>query len=116
MDKQQIKRLFEGAVVGGVVLSALMFGTGWAVLSSTASSEARDQAQMAVATELAAICVAQFEAAGDKAGKLQAMIAIDSWKRGGYVSKQGWATMPGSTAAIPVVAEECATRLAARKT
>lgn len=116
MEKIQIKRLFEGAVIGGVVLSALLFGTGWAVLSSTAEQESYDQSKAAVAAELATICVAQFDAATDKAGKLEAMIAAESWKRGEYVLKQGWATMPGSKSPTAVVADECATRLAARKT
>lgn len=115
MEKVQIKRLFEGAVIGGVVLSALLFGSGWAVRSSTAEDEAYNRSKTAVAEELAAICVAQFDAAADKDVKLEAMIAIDSWKRGAFVLKQGWATMPGSKSPTAVVADECATRLVARK-
>jgi hypothetical protein len=39
------------------------------------------------------------------------MKSEDSWKRGEFVQKQGWATMPGEKAPDSGVADECARRL-----
>lgn len=114
MDKQQIKRLVEGAIVGGIAVSAVMFGTGWAIKSSEADINAREQSRAAVIESLAPICVAQYDAAGNKAGKLATMAKIESWKRGEFVSKQGWATMPGEDSSNNLVADECATLLTKR--
>ncbi len=69
----------------------------------------------AAAQSLAAICVAQFEASENKAAKLGELIAIESWKRSKFVSKESWATMPGSDASESRVADECAVKLATRK-
>ncbi|NKB55522.1 MAG: hypothetical protein GKS00_04215 [Alphaproteobacteria bacterium] len=115
MNKQSIKRFLEGAVVGGIVLSVLMFATGWAVKSSTAEMTAREQTRDAVAESLASICVAQFDASTDKAAKLTEMTALQSWTRGEFVAKQGWATMPGSDSAESRVADACAVQLTNRK-
>ena len=64
------------------------------------------------AVSLAEICVAQFEQTDNKDEKLSKLIATNSWQRGAYVSKQGWATMPGSDSSTSQVAAECAARLA----
>lgn len=112
MDKQQIRPFAWGAVAGAIVLSIFMFSTGWAVTNSTAEMNAREFSQANVLEKLAAICVAQFKNTENKEEKLTKLTAIDLWKRGNYVSKQGWATMPGSDAPTTQVANECATRIA----
>lgn len=114
MDKQQIRRFVEGALVGGIALSAVMFGTGWAIKSSDAEINAREQSRAAVIESMAPICVAQYDAAGNTAGKLTTMATIESWKRGEFVAKQGWATMLGGDSADNLVADECATLLTKR--
>lgn len=112
MNKQQIKPFAIGAVAGAIALAIVMFSTGWAVTSNTAQTNARIMSQDAVVESLAAICVAQFEQADDKDQKLSKLVATDSWQRGGYVSDQGWATMPGSDTPASGVATACALRLA----
>ncbi len=112
MNKQQIKPFAIGAVAGAIALAIVMFSTGWAVTSNTAQTNARKMSQDAVVESLAAICVAQFEQADDKDQKLSKLVATDSWQRGGYVSDQGWATMPGSDTPASDVATACAQRLA----
>lgn len=116
MTKQQIKPFAWGAAIGAIALSIVMFQTGWAVTSHTAEANARTMAQAAVVENLAAICVAQFEAALNKEEKLNRLIATDSWQRGSYVSEQGWATMPGSDSPASQVASACAARLAKLQT
>jgi len=112
MNKQQIKPFVWGAVVGGIALAIVLFATGMAVTGGSAERSAKLMARSAVAASLAEICVAQFEAAPDKAVKLAAMKDLQSWRRGPYVSEQGWATMPGRERGASEVASECAVLLA----
>ena len=112
MNKQQITPFAWGVVLGGIVLSIVMFSTGWAVTGNAAETNARAMSHSAVVESLAAICVAQFEHADNKDEKLGKLVAIDSWQRGSYVSDQGWATMPGSDEPTGAVATECAQLLA----
>lgn len=115
MDKQNIKRWLEGAAIGCIALSVLLFGSGWAVRSDTAAINARQMSRAAVVDSLADICVAQYEHAANAQRKLREMKSMDSWKRGDYVGKQGWATMPGNDTPTGIVADECAVRLAKRE-
>jgi hypothetical protein len=39
--------------------------------------------------------------------KLKEVKATDTWQRGDYVKKQGWATMPGEAEPDGKVADEC---------
>ncbi len=112
MNKDQIKPFAWGAVAGATALSIIMFSTGWAVTSSTSSSNARKMTQDAVVDNLAGICVAQFEDTADRDKKLDTLVETDSWKRSTYVTDQGWATMPGSESPSRNVANICAQRLA----
>jgi len=112
VNKQQMKPFAWGAVVGAVGLSILMFSTGWAVTSGVAEADAREMSRAAVIENLAAICVAQFEATANKEENLNKLIATDTWQRGSYVQQQGWAIMPGSDSATSQVAAACAMRLA----
>ena len=113
MDKTQLKPFAWGAGAGAVVLAIVLFATGTVVTSSSAKTQARLMSQTAVVDSLAEICVAQFEHTSDKDEKLSKLVATDSWKRGSFVSEQGWATMPGSDAPETQVASACAVRLAA---
>jgi hypothetical protein len=116
MDKQKVTTFAWGLVAGGIALSAVLFGTGWAVRADTAERDARVMANTAVAERLAQICVAQFQAVPDKDQKLAALKEIDTWRRGNYVVEQGWATMPGSDSGTGQVASESATLLVNLKT
>ena len=111
MKRDQITPFAWGAVAGAVVLSIVMFSTGMAVTSSTSNTNAKKMSQDAVVENLAAICVAQFEGTANRDENLNKLVATDSWKRSGYVSDQGWATMPGSESPKRAVANECALRL-----
>jgi hypothetical protein len=108
MNKQNITPFAWGAVAGAIVLSIGMFASGWAVTSGAADRSAKTMTETAVVENLAKICIAQFEAAADKAEKLAALKRIDYWQRATYVNEQGWATMPGSESGTSQVASECA--------
>jgi hypothetical protein len=61
-----------------------------------------------VVNRLAPICVAQARRDPRQAQKLQEWKAVSTWERGDYVSKQGWATMPGEEKTDGRVADQCA--------
>jgi hypothetical protein len=96
-----------------VIVLTLIIGFNWGgwVTGGTAQTLATTAAKDAVNTRLAPICVAQFNQDPAKAKKLVALKALQSYERGDYASKQGWATMPGETAPDNNVADTCANLL-----
>jgi hypothetical protein len=111
MKKEYIKPFVWGMVVGAIVLLIVIFSTGWVVTSGSAKAKAEEMAKDAVVNRLAPICVEQYLLDPKKEERLKELKNIDSWKRGEYVQKQGWATMPGEKEPDSKVADECARRL-----
>jgi hypothetical protein len=87
-----------------VVTMIIGFTWGGWVRGSTARSMAEDT----IVSRLAPICVVQFNRDPRKEQKLQELTATSTWQAGDYVTKQGWATMPGENEAASRVADECA--------
>lgn len=112
MQRMSISTFAWGVVAGGIAVSLALFSTGWAVSGMWAKEHTKAMTEMAVAENLARICVAQFESVADKDAKLAAMMALDSWERESYVSEQGWATMPASGFRTDKIAKVCAKKLA----
>lgn len=98
-----------GALVWWIVLSAVF---GW-MPPRSAEKKAGEQAEAAVLDVLAPICVARFQQDGSKAQKLAALKKENSWQRDDFVTKQGWATMPGAEAPERGVAIACANQILA---
>jgi len=80
---------------------------GW-VRGATARSMAETEAEDAVVKHLAPICVVQFQQDPAKSQKLKELKGMNTYERGEYVKKQGWAKMPGEGEADSKVADECA--------
>jgi hypothetical protein len=80
---------------------------GWTT-EGTAQSMSRKNAEEAVIARLGPICVAQFLQDPAKAAKLEEIKAMNSYSRGDYIIKQGWATMSGEEKPDRKVASECA--------
>jgi hypothetical protein len=87
---------------------------GW-VTGGKAETEATQRANTAVVVALAPVCVEKFQRGGDATANLDALKKLDSWSRGDFVEKGGWATVPGSNSPAQVtdVAKACASLLAA---
>lgn len=98
-----------GALVWWIVLGAVF---GW-MPAGSAERQAAEQANAAVLDVLAPICVARFQQDGDREQKLVALQQEQSWQRDAFVSKQGWATMPGAEKPARGVAIECANQILA---
>ena len=107
--KQNASPGIWGAIAGAFILLIVGFNWGGWVTAGTAN----EMTNTAIVDRLVPICVGQFNMDSDKVAKLAEMKKGDSWKRGDFVAKQGWATMPGSKEADDDVAENCAEKLAA---
>ncbi len=105
---QKIQPALWGAVGGGIGLAIIGFAWGGWVTGSTAQSMAGELAQRAVVDRLAPICVEQFNQDSEKDQKLKELKETFAYGREDYVTKQGWATMPGEKEADRTVAEKCA--------
>ncbi len=111
MDWEKIMLVLGGAVGGAIVLAIIGFAWGGWVTGGTALKTAEEKAEDAVVARLAPICVEQFNQDSEKDQKLIALKKEESWKRSDYVTKQGWATMPGEEKADRRVANKCADML-----
>jgi len=103
-----------GAIVGAAAISVIGFSSlGW-TLGSTADRMAKEQAQTAVVSVLAPMCVEKFQHQADAATKLIEFNKVSSsWGRRSIIEKGGWATMPGADAPNSAVVTACAERLGA---
>ena len=99
--------VFWSCVASAVVTMIVGFSWGGWVTGSTARSMAATTGEDAVAKRLAPICVVRFTQDPGKDLKLKEVKATDTWQRGDYVKKQGWATMPGEQEPDGRVADEC---------
>jgi hypothetical protein len=110
-----LTRLLQGAVAGFLATVVIGFGWGGWTLGKTATKMAEQNANAAVVSVLAPICVDNFQHATAAKATLAELKATDSWKRDTFVVKGGWATFPGMDAPNNNVAEACAKMLNALK-
>ena len=110
---EQTNSFLWGAAVGAIALAIGGFNFGGWVTGGTAEKLAVARADLATVTALTPICVAQFRANPRAQASLTALKETQGYEQSEYVSKGGWATMPGSTAAEPNrdVAQACAEAL-----
>jgi hypothetical protein len=122
---ESVKPAAWGFVAGAVALAIVGFSAGWVVWNGTAEKMANARAEKAVLAAMTPICVAQFKrdskaemspaadknAMNSRSALLAALLKEDSWKRGAFVIKHGWARMPGSDRADSDVASACASEL-----
>ena len=105
-----------GAAAGAIALAIVGFNWGGWMLGSSAEAAAAQRADTAVVAALAPICVAQFRSGAKAKASLAEMQEIDEWQRTEYVTRGGWATMPGSASDVEPnrdVASACAQALSA---
>ena len=114
IERRPTKTALFWCCVGTAVLTMIVGFTwgGW-VRGATARSMAEAMAEEAVVQHLAPICAIQSETDPARDQKLEELKAMSSYRRADYVTKQGWATMPGESEADSRVAEECAKLIAA---
>ena len=108
----ETKPFLWGAVAGAVTLATVGFTWGGWVTGATVERLAGARADAAMVAALTPICVTQFQASSRAPASLAALKEIQSWEQADYVTKGGWATMPGDNAAPSrEVAAACAAAL-----
>ena len=101
-----------GAAAGAVTLSIVGFAWGGWVTGATAERLALARVETAMVSALTPICVTQFQESPKARASLVALKATSTWEQAEYVSKGGWATMPGSKSEpLREVAAACAEAL-----
>jgi hypothetical protein len=102
-------------MAGGAIAAAIIGFTwgGW-VTGSRAESDAVQRTNTAVVAALAPVCAERFAASPGMASNLVELKKVDSWSRGEFVEKGGWATAPGKTPPdqLSAIAKACAVILA----
>ncbi len=102
-----------GAACGAVALAIIGFSWGGWVTGGTARTMAAHQSKAEVATALSLICVDQSKRDPQFAERVAAIKATSSWNRGDLVTRNGWATMPGTAEGNRQVTTDCADKIAA---
>ena len=107
-----IKPFVWGIVVGSVMTMIMGFSYGGWTTSSTAARLAQQQADAAVTTALVPVCIAQSKADRATLKKMAELKALaSSYDQRDFVTKTGWATVPGTLEPNGEVAEACAVAL-----
>jgi len=109
----QVKPAAWGAIAGAVALAIIGFSWGGWVTGGTAEKMAKAGADTAVVAALAPICVEQFQLQPEASAKLLELKNIQTYGRGAYIEKAGWATMPKGGSPNSGVARACAAMLTA---
>ncbi len=108
----KIESILWGAVGGAAALAFVGFTFGGWVTGGKAAEMVRQQSDKAVVAALAPICVDKFRHSKDVDANLGKLNAISyAWEKGTYISKGGWATLPGGDEPNSGVAQACAEML-----
>ncbi|HEY8381540.1 MAG TPA: hypothetical protein VIL09_05235 [Microvirga sp.] len=100
-----------GAVYGAVALAVVGFVWGGWVTKGTARAMAAEQSKSDVVAALSLICVAQSQNDPQHVERAAAVKSAHTWERSGIVSKNGWATIPGTSEPNGPVARQCAEKV-----
>ncbi len=105
----ETKPALWGAVGGAVVLAIVGFSWGGWMTGGKADAAASMRVDSAVVDALAPVCVAKFRRDAAADANLVALNKVDSWSRGDFIEKGGWATVADSkaTAQLSSVARVC---------
>ena len=83
--------------------------------TSASQTLVKEKVSTAVVAALAPICVENFKRGKDATAQLVELKKAKSWEQGEFVSKGGWAAMPGTDVVDTAMANSCAERLVAAK-
>lgn len=111
----QIKPALWGAAGGAAAVALFGFTYGGWVTAGTAETLATQRATKAVVAALAPICVDNFKRSNDASAQLTELKKARSWEQAAFITKGGWAAMPGSATIDNAMALSCAEMIVASK-
>ncbi len=104
-----------GALAGAVLAVWVGFDAmGWKT-GAAADTLIKRQSETAVVAAYAHVCVNQFNAGADPAGRLVALKGAEQYSRGDVLAKSGFATMAGDKEPLQGVPQACAEALLPEK-
>jgi hypothetical protein len=97
------------------IVATMIVGFAWGgwVTRSTATEMSKKAADDAGTNLAAAVCVVQFKSDPAHAVQLASLSKIERWDRGSFITKGGWATLPGMKEPVTGAADLCAQQLTA---
>jgi hypothetical protein len=106
----------KGSLVWAVVAGALatvVVGFAWGgwVTGASAKRMAETAASTSRDTLVAAVCADRFRAGGDATALLAELKLLQSYSRGAFIEKGGWAMMPDNVKPTSTAARLCADEL-----
>ena len=104
----QITPAFWGAAVGAAAVAIIGFNWGGWVTGGAAEALASQRASKAVVAALAPICAENFNRSKDASSQLVELKKVKSWEQAAFISKGGWAAMPGASTVDNAMATSCA--------
>lgn len=104
----QVTPAFWGAAFGAAAVAFVGFNWGGWVTAGAAEALASQRASKAVIAALAPICAENFNRSKDVAGQLAELKKVKAWEQGEFISKGGWAAMPGLKGVDTAMATSCA--------
>jgi hypothetical protein len=108
LEGESLRRLIQGAIVGGLATAFIGFNWGGWMLESTAKQSAVKDTSAALVAVLAPMCADKFRTASDSALNLAEFKKVNSWMQDSYIQKGGWATFPGMSSPDLAIAQACA--------
>jgi hypothetical protein len=110
LQGESLKRLLQGAAVGGLATMVVGFYWGGWSLGSTADKMAKERSDLAVVAALAPVCADKFRALPDAEAKQVSLSKVDSWKRRDEFPKE-FVTLPGESYPSSALVDACSTLL-----
>jgi hypothetical protein len=97
------------------VVATMIVGFAWGgwVTGGTATAMAKKAADDAGTNLAAAVCVVRFKSDPTHAVQLASLTKIERWDRESFITKGGWATLPGMKEPMTGAADLCAQQLMA---
>lgn len=112
----QVSPAFWGAVGGAAAVALIGFSYGGWTTAGTAETLASQRVSKAVIAALAPICVENFKRGKDAPAQLIELKKASIWEQGAFITKGGWAAMPGVATVDSAMATSCAELIVANKT
>ena len=108
LEGESLRRLIQGAIVGGLATAFIGFNWGGWMLESTAKQIAVKDTSVALVAVLAPMCADKFRSASDATLNMVEFKKVNSWMQDSYIQKGGWATFPGMSSPDLAIAQACA--------
>jgi hypothetical protein len=108
LEGESLRRLIQGAIVGGLLTAFLGFNWGGWTTASTAKQLAVNDTSAALVAVLGPMCADKFRNASDAVLNMAEFKKVSSWQQDSYIQKGGWATFPGMISPDLAVAQACA--------